>query len=224
MPARRLVEGEAEHRRRSSKPADAWKMRRANAPIRREDDRALDPVLQLAHVAGPCVAAQDGARVVRERRRGTPVPLRVQLGEMRRELEELFLPALAERGNLDLDDADPVVEVLPERALGDARLEVLVRRADDADVGVQGLPPTDALEGAILEKPQELSLNLRWEVADLVEKERAALGELDAPWHALVGAGERAALVAEELALDELRRERRAIDGDERPFWRSEFT
>ena len=37
------------------------------------------------------------------------------------------------------------------------------------------------------------------------------------PGHAAIGAGERAALVPEELALDELRGQRRAVDGDERP-------
>ena len=55
------------------------------------------------------------------------------------------------------------------------------------------------------------------QIADLVEEERAALRQLDLAGHAAIGAGERAALVAEELALDELDRQRRAVDGDERP-------
>ena len=92
-----------------------------------------------------------------------------------------------------------------------------MRRADDAHVGAQRLAPADALEGALLEEAQELALDVERQIADLVEEQRAALGELDLAGDAAIGAGERAALVAEELALDELRRQRRAVDGDERP-------
>ncbi len=62
------------------------------------------------------------------------------------------------------------------------------------------------------------------EVTDLVEEERPALGHLDLAGDAAIGARERAALVAEQLALDELRGQRRAVDGHEGPAWRSELT
>ncbi len=76
--------------------------------------------------------------------------------------------------------------------------------------------PPDALELALLQRAQELHLHLDRDLADLVEEERAAVGELEAPRLARHGAGERAALVAEELALDELLRDGRAVDLDER--------
>src|SRR6185295_9818119 len=50
---------------------------------------------------------------------------------------------------------------------------------------------------------QELHLDLRAHVADLVEEDRSARGELDATGFVLHRARERRARVAEELALEE---------------------
>ena len=52
-------------------------------------------------------------------------------------------------------------------------------------------------------------------VADLVEEERAAVGELELAGAVAVRAGEGAAGVAEELALEQLGRDRRAVERDE---------
>jgi hypothetical protein len=72
------------------------------------------------------------------------------------------------------------------------------------------------LELPLLEHAQELGLELGPQVADLVEIERTALGQLEASEPPLVGVGERAALVAEQLGLEQRGRDRRARDGDER--------
>src|SRR6185295_3315957 len=47
---------------------------------------------------------------------------------------------------------------------------------------------------------------------------RAGPGVLERPPPQAIGAGERAALMAEELALDQLLRQRRAVDRDQRRF------
>src|SRR5207244_156110 len=52
--------------------------------------------------------------------------------------------------------------------------------------------------------------------AHLVEQNGPAMGELELAELPRGGAGERAPLVAEELALEQLARQRRAVDGDER--------
>ena len=54
------------------------------------------------------------------------------------------------------------------------------------------------------------------QLADLVEEDRAAVGRLELPDLELVGAGEGAALVAEQLALQEVTRHGGAVDLDER--------
>ena len=55
------------------------------------------------------------------------------------------------------------------------------------------------------------------EIAHLVEEQRAAVGDLDQAELALARVGERAALVAEQLALDQRLGDRRRVELDERP-------
>ena len=78
------------------------------------------------------------------------------------------------------------------------------------------LGAADALEAPLLQHAQQLGLHRRRHVADLVEEERAAVGQLE-PARALAdGAGERPFLVAEQLALQQGLRQGGAVDGDER--------
>src|SRR6202012_3314360 len=63
----------------------------------------------------------------------------------------------------------------------------------------------------------QLGLDLERQLADLVEEDRAAArGDEQARLGGL-GVGERALVVAEQLALEQLGRDRRAVDRDERP-------
>ena len=78
------------------------------------------------------------------------------------------------------------------------------------------LVAADALEGPLLQHAQQLDLRALGNLADLVEEERAAVGLLEAPLAPRDRAGERAALVAEELALEQPLGERRAVQADER--------
>ena len=86
----------------------------------------------------------------------------------------------AEGRHLEGDPAEAIVEVLAELAALDHRLEVAVRRADHADVRPDGLGAADALERLLLEDPEQGHLGARRDVADLVEEERSALGQLEA--------------------------------------------
>ena len=73
-------------------------------------------------------------------------------------------------------------------------------RTSTRDLGLAA----DAAELALLEDAEELGLDAGRHLADLVEEERAAVGELEAARAAVAGAGEGAALVAEELALEQV--------------------
>ena len=93
-----------------------------------------------------------------------------------------------------------------------------MRGGDDAHVAADRHVIADALEHALLQHAQQLHLHRQAHVADLVEEQRAALGDLEA---ALAGgdrAGEGAFLVAEQLAFEQLGRNGAAVDGDERPL------
>ena len=68
------------------------------------------------------------------------------------------------------------------------------------------------LDLALLEHAQHLGLRLQAHVADFVEEDRAAVGLLELADLLLGGAGERALLVAEQLGLDQLVGDRRAVD------------
>ena len=70
---------------------------------------------------------------------------------------------------------------------------------------------------ALLQHAQQPRLRLHRHVADLVEKQRAAFGLLEAADMAVLRAGEGALLVAEQLGLDEVLGDGAGVHGYERP-------
>ncbi len=100
-------------------------------------------------------------------------------------------------------DVEPVEEVLAERALAHRLPEVHVGRGDDPDVHGDGAGAAEALDLALLQRAQELGLEVDAQAAHLVEEQRAAVGQLELAGLARVGAGEGALLVAEQLRLEQ---------------------
>ena len=76
--------------------------------------------------------------------------------------------------------------------------------------------PADARDPAILEHAQELDLDGRRGIADLVEEQRAAPGPFEGARMPRHRSGEGAFLVAEQFALQQAFRESGAIHGNER--------
>ena len=93
-----------------------------------------------------------------------------------------------------------------------------MRGGDDAHIGLDRRAAADGGVFAFLQHAQQARLRLGRHVADLVEEQRAAGGLLELAGRALHGAGEGAALVAEQLALDQLARDRRHVERHERSF------
>ena len=125
------------------------------------------------------------------------------------------LGARAQRGQLDANDVQAVIQVLAEQAAHHPLLQVLVARGDDAHVDAdRGLAP-DTVELALGEHPQQAGLQRRRHVADLVQEQRAAVGLLEAPAALRVRPGEGAALVPKQLRLEQVRRNRRGVERDE---------
>src|SRR5262249_33368231 len=100
----------------------------------------------------------------------------------------------------------------PGRDLGG---EIAIGRRHDPYVRAARGRLADAHELAVLQDAQDLPLQVVGDLADLVEKERTAVGGLDASGAVVRGAGEGAADVPEELALEELARDRGAPHRDE---------
>ena len=79
------------------------------------------------------------------------------------------------------------------------------------------LRAAEALELLLLQHAEQLGLQLRRDVADLVEEQRPLVGQLEAADLLADGAGEGALLVAEQLALQQPRGDGRAVELDEGP-------
>ena len=176
---------------------------------------ALDDVLELADVARPGIALEQADDVGREPLRLLAHLVAVFLEEVGDEDGDVLDP-FAERRHVDGDDVQAVEELLAELPLGDPLLEVQVRRGDDADVHGDLVGPADPPDLPLLEGAKELDLGPGRHLADLVEEQGAALGQLEHAFLVRDGPGERAADVAEELALEEVLGQRGAVDGDER--------
>ena len=117
-----------------------------------------------------------------------------------------------QRGRADLQHRESVEEVLSEGAVLDHLLEVPMGRRDDAHVGSNLGGAAHPAEGLVFHEAEQFRLQRRGHLADLVQEDGAAPGRFEQAL--LLGArvGERAALVAEELRLQERLGERRAGD------------
>ena len=109
---------------------------------------------------------------------------------------------------------DPIVQVVAELAALDRLRQILVGRADQPERGAAPGVAADALVGALLHDPQQLRLQRHRQFADFVEKQRSAVGRRERAVARRHRAGERAALMAEELAAGQLRHDRRAVEND----------
>src|SRR5205807_1620635 len=98
---------------------------------------------------------------------------------------------------------------------GDGLLQILVGGRQYPHVHFDGGPTPNAGELPILEHVQELALERRVQIPDLVEEDRAVVRRLELAQLELVGAGERPALVTKQLAFQELARDRGTVDLDE---------
>src|SRR5271156_318953 len=132
-----------------------------------------------------------------------------------RERQDVFA-AFAQRWNAQGDDVEAGVEVLAKVMRADFGFEVAIRRRDDSRIEVNRALAADALEVLLLQEAQKLGLEGRRQIGNLVEENGAAVGRFEPARLVLHRPGESAAHVAEELALEQLFRQRSAIDDDER--------
>src|SRR5262249_30596286 len=103
-----------------------------------------------------------------------------------------------------------------EGALRDGLVEIAVGRRDDPRVRPDRRRTADPLELTLLQDAQQGDLRLEWQLADLVEEDRAAPRELETPGPPLHRSRARTALVTEELRRDQRRRDRSTVDADHR--------
>ena len=175
---------------------------------RAEQHRALDEVPQLAHVPGQAP--------LRRPSRGTPA------ADPSCPPSERWKCAAssgmssrrdAQRRQRDLDDREPVVEVFAERALVHVARERRgwSRRRCARRPGALAFA-ADAAHRARLERAQQLGLQPSGSSPISSRNSVPPSASSKTPLAIGVGAGERAAHVTEQLALDEVLRHRAAVD------------
>ena len=123
---------------------------------------------------------------------------------MLEEHPEVFL-AFAQGRQPQVDDRQPVEQVAPEGRGLDILQQVAVGGGNDPDIQRDRVVAAQAGDAFLLQHAQQVGLGLEGHVADLVEEDGPPVGQLEfADLAVLVGAGEGAGLVAEQLALQEV--------------------
>ena len=98
-------------------------------------------------------------------------------------------------------DVKAIVEIFTEPPFLDGTLQIAVRGGYNPDINGNRRNSAHPLELALLEKPQELGLQFLGNIADFVEKDRAAMGQFDLARLAPVRAGKRPLFMAEQRVL-----------------------
>src|SRR5208283_1047855 len=106
-------------------------------------------------------------------------------------------------------------EVLPEGPAAHQILEVHVGGGDQAHIDGNGFLAAEAFHLAFLKHAKKFHLDVRRQVAYLVQEKCALIGTLEAPWLAVQSARESPPLVAKKLAFDQRLRQSRAVERNE---------
>ena len=106
-------------------------------------------------------------------------------------------------------NVQPEEQILPKSPLRHFLLEVAIRGRDQTDIDRQRLRSADAFKLTLLQHAQQLHLNCRTQIADLVEKQCAAIRQLETTLVRLRRRSKRALLVTKQLRLDQRFRQRR---------------
>ena len=124
----------------------------------------------------------------------------------------------AQGRQLDRHNVEPVIEVFAEPPGSDQRLKIAVGGGDDAHVDGDFLVAAHPADPARLQGAEQAGLRLGRHIADFVEEQGAAAGLFEFADVAACGPGEGPLLVPEQLAFDQLTRDRRRVDRHEGPL------
>ncbi len=123
---------------------------------------------------------------------------------------------LAQRRDADGEHGHAEVEILAELPVVHHAAQVTVGRGEEARLDRAVARLADAANGPRLQHSEQLRLRRERELSDLVEEHRAPLRRLEAADPRRHRAGEGSARMSEELRLEQILGERRAVDDDER--------
>ena len=125
------------------------------------------------------------------------------------------IPALPERWQCKGDNGETVVKIVSHSPSSHCLFQVAVRRGDNSRMNVNLLQPPQMANLMLLQRSQELNLEERGHLADLIQEYGPSRRELKNSNPRLRGAGKGPRLVPEEFALKEVRWNSGAVDSDE---------
>src|SRR6266567_1475362 len=184
----------------------------------REDDGAFHGVLEFADVAGPVVSGELFGMSFGETRQRTIHFPGGHADKVRGKWGDVFA-TLAQRWNFEGKHNEPIEQILPETAGGHFFFQIAVGGGNNAHVDLARACVADAFNFLLLQDPQQLGLHGQRDFPNLVEKERAAVGEFEPPGLVAHRARERAAHVPKEFAFENVLGDGATVDLDERPIF-----
>src|ERR1700752_586572 len=137
----------------------------------------LQDVAKLSNIPRPVVLEKGLSCIARQTSRWPAEGLAGLLQKRLTQRQDIDA-TIAQRRNLDVEDAEAVEQVFAKVAALDGLAKVAVGRRDDPDVRFQQARAAEPLELAFLQNAQELGLCGETHLADFVEEQHAARSHL----------------------------------------------
>src|SRR5881398_3251716 len=84
---------------------------------------------------------------------------------------------IAQRRQFDWKNVEPVVKITAKAAVCDSRLQITIRRRDNAHISAQNFRAAHAFKLAFLQNAQQCNLRLHWQISYFVEEKGTAFGQ-----------------------------------------------
>ncbi len=167
-------------------------------------DRALHDILQLANITRPAVVQQRLPGAIGKAWKQRQAQLAAHLDREVLCHQHYIALALAQRRELHHVKGQPVEKIGAEGAVAYHFRQIGIGGAYQTDVNLQRLAAADALQLAILNHPQQLLLNQHRGRSQFVEKQRAAVGALEAARMATLRPGKGPSFMTKQLGVQQV--------------------
>ena len=117
---------------------------------------------------------------------------------------------------MDGKDVQPVEQILPKTTFLDLLQQISVGGGNDPDVNFDGPDAPDPFKLMVLQDVEELDLHIPGEIADFIQENGAGMGKFEAARFGDHGAREGPLFVTEQFTLNQMLRDRPAVDLNER--------
>jgi len=165
------------------------------------DAGCRDNIFELADISGPGMLQENSLRAAREARDILSVGVVVFLQEELNEKRNIF-ESFGERWNANLNGGEAIEKIFAESSGKNFGAQVTIGCGDQPDGDLLDFGRADALNFAVLNHTEKLRLYRQGSLANLIEKNRAAVGVFEEARAGVGCAGERAANMTKELALE----------------------